>query len=143
MKGRFVPQGQLGTKAPQKEGMVIKMDIKLFDSELKIMEVLWHQGDTKAKEIAGILNKEVGWNINTTYTLIKRCIKKGAVERTEPGFLCHALIPKKEVQEAETNELINKIFDGSADKLFAALLGRKKLSAEQIEQLRKIVGDLE
>ena len=43
--------------------------------------------------------------------------------------MCHALIPKEEVQEAETNELINKIYDGSADKLFAALLGRKKLSA--------------
>jgi hypothetical protein len=34
-------------------------------------------------------------------------------------------------------------YDGSADKLFAALLGRKKLSAKQIEKLRQIVGDLE
>lgn len=119
------------------------MDIKLFDSELKIMEVLWRQGDTKAKEIAEILNKETGWNVNTTYTLIKRCIKKGAIERSEPNFICHALIPKEMVQEAETNELINKIYDGSADKLFAALLSRKKLSAEQIEQLKRIVGDLE
>ena len=119
------------------------MDIKLFDSELKIMEVLWRQGDSKAKDIADILAKETGWNVNTTYTLIKRCIKKGAVERSEPGFMCRALIPKEEVQEAETNELINKIYDGSADKLFAALLGRKKLSAEQIEQLKQIVGDYE
>ena len=55
----------------------------------------------------------------------------------------HALIPKSAVQEAETDELINKIYDGSADKLFAALLGRKKLSAEQIAQLKKIVGELE
>ena len=46
---------------------------------------------------------------------------------------------KEEVQEAETDELINKIYDGSADKLFAALLGRKKLSAEQIDRLRQIV----
>lgn len=46
------------------------------------------------------------------------------------------------MQEAETDELINKIYDGSADKLFAALLGRKKLSAQQIEQLKQIVGDL-
>ena len=57
--------------------------------------------------------------------------------------MCHALIPKEDVQEAETNELINKIFDGSADKLFAALLNRKKLSAEQIEKLKQIVGELE
>ena len=119
------------------------MDIKLFDSELKVMDVLWREGDTTAKQISNILGDEVGWNMNTTYTLIKRCIKKGAIERSEPNFLSHALIPKEQVQEAETNELINKIYDGSADKLFAALLGRKKLSAGQIEKLKQIVGTLE
>lgn len=119
------------------------MDIKLFDSELKVMDVLWRQGDTPAKEIAKVLSGEVGWNVNTTYTLIKRCVKKGAITREEPGFLCHALIPKSAVQEAETDELINKVYDGSADKLFAALLDRKKLSAQQIERLRQIVGELE
>ena len=116
---------------------------KLFDSELKVMGVLWNEGDVPAKRIAEQLTGELGWNKNTTYTLIKRCIKKGAIERTEPNFMCHALIAKEEVQEAETNELINKVYDGSADRLFAALLGRKKLSAEQIEKLQQIVGELE
>ena len=59
------------------------MDIKLFDSELKVMCVLWNEGDTTAKHISDILKKEIGWNMNTTYTLIKRCIKKGAIERSE------------------------------------------------------------
>jgi len=104
------------------------MSIKLFDSELKVMSVIWREGDVTAKYIADILNAEIGWNKNTTYTLIKRCIKKGAIERMEPNFICHALIPKEEVQEAETNELIDKIYDGSADKLFAALLDRRKIS---------------
>lgn len=119
------------------------MDTKLFDSELKVMDVLWKEGDMPARKIAEVLTEEFGWNVNTTYTLIKRCIKKGAIERSEPNFMCHALIPKEEVQEAETNELINKIYDGSVDKLFSALLGRKKLSAEQIEKLKQIVGELE
>jgi len=119
------------------------MNIKLFDSELKVMCVLWREGDATAKHISDVLKEEVGWNMNTTYTLIKRCMKKGAIERTEPNFMCHALIPKEEVQEAETNELINKIYDGSVDKLFAALLGRKKLSAGQIENLKQLVKDLE
>ncbi len=118
-------------------------NIKLFDSELKVMDVLWKEGVIPAKYVADILNREVGWNKNTTYTLIKRCIKKGAIERTEPNFMCQALISKEEVQEAETNELVNKIYDGSTDKLFAALLGRKKLSEEQIEKLKQIVGSLE
>jgi predicted transcriptional regulator len=119
------------------------MEVKLFDSELKVMDVLWKQGDTPAKVIAKMLNEEVGWNVNTTYTLIKRCMKKGAIERSEPGFMCHALIPKEVVQEAETTELINKIYDGSADKLFAALLGQKTLSSEQIDRLKRLVNELE
>ncbi len=119
------------------------MAIKLFDSELKVMGVLWKEGDKTAKELSDILKSEIGWNMNTTYTVIKKCIAKGAIERIEPRFLCHALIQKEAVQEAETDELIGKLFDGSADKLFAALLGRKKLSAEQIARLKQIVGDLD
>ncbi len=118
-------------------------NIKLHDSELKVMDILWRDGDCTAKYIADILRNDIGWNVNTTYTLIKRCIKKGAIKRQEPNFLCHSLIPKAQVQEQETNELINKIFDGSSDKLFSSLLGRKNLSAEQIDNLKQIIGDLE
>ena len=78
------------------------MAIKLFDSELKVMGVLWEEGDTTAKQISDILKAEIGWNMNTTYTVIKKCIAKGAIERSEPNFLCHALITKQEAQEAET-----------------------------------------
>ena len=119
------------------------MAIKLFDSELKVMGILWKEGDMTAKRISDILKAETGWNMNTTYTVIKKCIAKGAIQRREPSFLCHALIPKEAVQEAETDELIGKLFDGSVDKLFAALLGRKKLSVEQIAKLKQIVGDLD
>ncbi len=119
------------------------MAIKLFDSELKVMGVLWKEGDKTAKEISDILKGEIGWNMNTTYTVIKKCIAKGAIERREPNFLCRALIQKEAVQEAETDELIGKLYDGSADKLFAALLGRTKLTAQQIAELKQIVGDLD
>ncbi len=115
--------------------------MKLFDSELKVMNVLWREGDCTAKHISDVLNAETGWNMNTTYTLIKRCIGKGAIERSEPHFMCRALVDKESVQEAETDELIGKLFDGSAGQLFASLLGRKKLSPEKIEELKRIVGD--
>ncbi|MCM1189168.1 MAG: BlaI/MecI/CopY family transcriptional regulator [bacterium] len=119
------------------------MAIKLFDSELKVMGVLWKEGDTTAKQISDILKAEIGWNMNTTYTVIKKCIAKGAIERREPNFLCHALISREAAQQAETDELIGKLFDGSADKLFASLLGRKKLTAEQIARLKQIVGNFD
>ena len=55
------------------------MGIKLYDSELKVMEILWKEGELTAGHIAKILKEEIGWNRNTTYTVIKKCIEKGAV----------------------------------------------------------------
>ena len=115
---------------------------KLFDSELKVMDVLWKEGEATAKHVSDVMTDRYGWNINTTYTLLKRCIKEGAVERQDPGFLCRPLIRREEVQERETDELLNKVFDGSVDLLFASLLSRKKLTAEQTARLRKMVEDL-
>ena len=67
----------------------------------------------------------------------------GAIERTEPYFMCRALIPKEQVQQDETRELIDKINDGSAYQLFAALLGSQKLSREQIQRLKELVESYE
>ena len=117
--------------------------VKLFDSELKVMDVLWREGDLPAKAIAKTLTEEIGWNVNTTYTLIKRCIAKEAIERSEPGFMCHALVSKEQVQQEKTQELIDKVFDGSADKLFASLLGGRRISRKQLERLRSMIDEME
>ena len=61
--------------------------MKLFDSEWKVMEVLWQENDRTAKEISLRLADSIGWNKNTTYTVIKKCIEKGAIERREPNSM--------------------------------------------------------
>ncbi|MCL2361697.1 MAG: BlaI/MecI/CopY family transcriptional regulator [Defluviitaleaceae bacterium] len=118
------------------------MSAKLFDSELKVMEVIWKGGSLPAKAIAEILGASIGWNKNTTYTVIKKCVEKGAVERTEPNFICKALISKDEVQGLEVDELVDKLFDGSAELLFASLVGRKKLPTDMIDKLKNMVGEV-
>lgn len=119
------------------------MDIRLFDSELKVMEILWKEGDTTAKRLAEILNEQVGWSKTTTYTVIKKCLDKGAIERTDPNFVCRPLITKEQAQEYETEELINKMYDGAADQLIASLLGRKNLDPQEIKRLKQLVNELE
>ncbi|HAQ42032.1 MAG TPA: BlaI family transcriptional regulator [Clostridiales bacterium] len=119
------------------------MKIKLFDSELKIMDVLWKNGDTTAKRTAEILKEQVGWSKTTTYTLIRRCIDKGAIERIEPNFVCHPLVTIEQARELETAELIDKMYDGAADQLVASILGWKSLSPKEITKLKEIVSNLE
>ncbi len=118
------------------------MEIKLFDSELKVMELLWEEGNLSAKEIAEKLAVTVQWSKTTTYTVIKKCIDKGAIERIDPKFICHPLITREEAQEYETDELVNRMYDGSRDKLIASLLGNKRLTSEEISQLKRLVEGL-
>ena len=119
------------------------MAIKLFDSELKVMEILWREGETTAKKLAEILANEISWSKTTTYTIIKKCIEKGALERKEPNFICRPLITIEEAREHETTELINKMYDGAADQLVASLLQGKLLSKAEIERLKQTVRDME
>ena len=119
------------------------MGMKLFDSELKVMEVLWKEGGLPAGRIAKILKEEIGWNRNTTYTVIKKCIEKGAVKRDEPNFMCSAAVSREQVQNYETEELIGKMFGGSKERFFAAFLDEKRLSKEEIENLKRMVMELD
>lgn len=120
------------------------MELKLFDSELKVMEVLWKGGDTTAKDIAAILREQVGWSKTTTYTVIKKCIEKGIISRRkEPYFVCSPLVTREQVREFETTELINKMYDGTADNLVASILENRKLSKEEIQRLKQLVENLE
>lgn len=115
------------------------MDIKLFDSELKVMEVLWEQGSLPARDIVDVLTERIGWNKNTTYTVIKKCIEKGAIQREEPGFLCKPLVTKDEVQRSETEQLIDKMFGGSSELFFSAFLQNQGISVEEANRLSKII----
>jgi predicted transcriptional regulator len=108
------------------------METKLFNSELKILNILWKDGDTTAKQLVKILNKEVGWNKSTTYTIIKRCTDKGIIENKGGDFICHALITKEDAQKYETEELIANMYDGAADKLVVSLLGSGSLSKNEL-----------
>ena len=116
--------------------------MKLFDSELRVMQVLWENGDSSAKDIAAALGKQIGWSKTTTYTVIKKGIDKGAVKRADPGFICHAEISIDEAREYETDELISRMYNGSADMLAASLLSSDRLSKEEIGRLKELVNKL-
>jgi len=118
------------------------MDIKVFDSELKVMEALWKDGDLTAGQLAKTLKEQTGWNRNTTYTVIGKLIDKGAIERYEPNFSCRAVVTKEQVQKHEAKELISKLFDGSAEMFLSAFLSGNELSDGEIERLKQIVEKL-
>ena len=118
------------------------MECKIFDSELKVLELLWNGGELSAKDISAQAEDQLGWSKTTTYTVLKKCVEKGLVERSEPGFRCRALVSRQEVQRRETRELIDRMYGGSSDRLVASLLDGKTLSREEVDRLRRLVEEL-
>ncbi|MBQ9416122.1 MAG: BlaI/MecI/CopY family transcriptional regulator [Clostridia bacterium] len=113
--------------------------MKLFDSEIKLLEIIWQNEPISAKEISLIADKTIGWNKNTTYTIIKKAIEKGYVKREDPGFICTTIVKKEDAQKSEAIGLIDRLFDGSRKALFSALLEDKPLSESEIAELRKLI----
>lgn len=115
------------------------MNIKLYDSEIKVMEVLWEMGEGNALDIVNILIDRVGWSKSTAYTVLKKCVDKGAIERRYPGFYCIPLVSRNEVQQLETTQLIDKLFSGSSQLFFSAFLKSRGVSEKDAKKLSKMI----
>lgn len=115
--------------------------IKLFDGELKLMELLWAQEGATAKELALLASEKIGWNKNTTYTVIKKLVEKGAIERSEPDFICRSLIKREDVGRDEAKKVLSSFFGGSAKALFSSFMADGTLSDEEAAELRKLIDE--
>src|SRR5512146_3091058 len=102
--------------------------VKLYDSELKLMELLWGNEPVTAKKLSLLAKESIGWNKNTTYTVIKKLTQKQVIRREEPDFICTSLVKRDEVIKAETNSIIDRLFDGSKKAFFSALINDENLS---------------
>ena len=112
---------------------------KIFESEYRFCLLLWEKEPIKSSELVALCKEKLGWKPTTTYTVIKKCIEKGAIERQEPNFLCHACITKEAAQREEADALLDKVFGGSAELLFASVLSGRKLKKEELDRLRALV----
>ena len=115
------------------------MQEKLFESEAKVMEIIWKKNPISAKEVSLIAADTIGWNKNTTYTVLKKLEAKGIIRRTDPGFICTPLITENQMQKVEVASLLRKVFGGSRKALFSALLEDEPLSEEEKIALRELI----
>ena len=106
---------------------------KIFDSELRFCEILW--------EHQHLCTEKLGWKKSTTYTVIKRLTERGVVQ-TEDAVVT-ALVSRDQVQRAESRAFVERNFSGSLPGFLNAFVGGRGLSAEEADELRRMIADLE
>ena len=115
--------------------------IKLFESELKLMELLWEREGATARELAIAAADSIGWNKNTTYTVIKKLVAKGAIERKEPSFVCHSLITREDAGREEAKTVLRSFFGGSLKAMFSSFMAEGAIDDEEAEELRRMISE--
>jgi len=115
--------------------------IKLFEGELKLMELLWENEGATAKQLTVLAADKVGWNKNTTYTVIKKLVAKDAIRRDEPGFICRSLIGREDVGREEAKTVLNSFFGGSVKAMFSSFMAEGTLSDDEAGELRRMIGE--
>ncbi|WP_352420159.1 BlaI/MecI/CopY family transcriptional regulator [Proteiniborus sp.] len=116
-------------------------NIKIFDAEYKFMEILWDNEPIKSSELVKLAHEKLSWKKSTTFTVIRRLVDRGII--SNDNSIVTALVKRELAQKAETEELIDKVYGGSIKTFFASFLQRENLTKEDIDELRKIVDNLD
>ena len=117
------------------------------ESELIVLELLWdgecldENGEIMASNLSKILTEKYGWSKSSNYTFISRLLEKGAITRRYPKYTLKPIITREEVGTAQTEEVINNVFNGSLINLVSAFMTEKKVSKKELEEMRKIIED--
>ncbi len=111
---------------------------KIFESEYRFCLILWEYEPIKSAELARLCKEKLGWSKTTTYTVIKRLSDRGVLKSEKT--IVTSLISKEEAQRSELDELMEKKFEGSLPAFIAAFAHRQRLSDQEIEEIRRIIG---
>ena len=118
--------------------MSVSLADKISDSELEVMKVLWQAGEAlPVNVIRETLQQNRGWEATTVKTLIGRLLAKGVIaQEKRKVFYYLPRITEAEYNAWATDNLIQKLYRGSAKNLVAALVQSEGLSQTDIEELR-------
>ena len=118
----------------------------ISEAELEVMQVLWKNGESTSIEIVKEVAKKKDWKNNTIMTLVSRLVNKEFIEviRDKGNLLLYKpTVSEYDYKAKETNNFIEKLYEGSINNMLVAFAKSRKLSKKDLEDLMKLVEDEE
>jgi predicted transcriptional regulator len=117
----------------------------ISDAESVVMEVLWQRSPRSAEEVAAALAESRQWQEATVKTLLNRLLNKGAIEAIRDGrrYLYSPKLQRSDWVMGESESLLARLFDGRVAPLVAHFSEQRRLSAEDVAELRRLVASLD
>lgn len=116
-------------------------DYQMGAVESRFADIIWENEPLSSAELVKKSEEVIGWKKSTTYTVLKRLCEKG-IFRNEKGTVT-SLISKEEFYSLQSEKFVDETFGGSLPAFLAAFTSRKKLTAKEIKELKRMVENYE
>ncbi|MES2107294.1 MAG: BlaI/MecI/CopY family transcriptional regulator [Bacteroidota bacterium] len=114
-------------------------------SELEILQVLWRLGPSTVREVNNELIKVKDTNYTTTLKFMQLMTDKSLLTRDE-SQMKHVYSVAEEEQKTKSHLLdkfVDSMYNGSASKLVMQLIGNKKTSLHELQEIKDLLKNLE
>jgi predicted transcriptional regulator len=118
---------------------------KPTDSELEILQILWHNGASTVKTVNEKLNEKKETGYTTTLKMLQIMFEKNLVERdeNERSHVYKAAIEQNDIQKVLLDKLLETAFSGSAANLVMQALGNSRPSKEELKKIKELLNQIE
>lgn len=119
--------------------------MRISEAESRVMDILWQHSPRTAEEVIAELAEPNGWAEATIKTLLNRLLNKGAIEAERDGrrYRYVPILRREDWVRSESEGLLDRLFGGQIAPLVAQFSQQRKLSANDIAELRKLIEDLD
>ena len=107
----------------------------------RFADIIWENEPVSSTELSRRSEAVLGWKKSTTYTVLKRLCDKGIFQNNK-GIVT-SVISRQEFYSGQSEKFVEETFDGSLPAFLTAFTARKKLTREEVEQLRRMVAEYE
>jgi BlaI family transcriptional regulator, penicillinase repressor len=122
-----------------------KKNLRPTAAELDILRVLWQLGPATVRQVHEALNAEKPCGYTTVLKFMQIMTVKGLLIRDESqrSHLYQPRVPAESTQRLLVADLLERVCEGSAEKLMMHAFSAKKISHQELEQIRKLLENLE
>ena len=115
--------------------------MRLGPVEQRFAELIWENAPISSGELVKLCQKELQWKKPTTYTVLRKLCERGLFQNTDSCVT--VLISQEEYMGLQSQQFIEETFSGSLPAFLAAFTSRKKLTAKEIKELKRMVENYE
>jgi BlaI family transcriptional regulator, penicillinase repressor len=125
--------------------MVTSTHRKPTSSELEILHVLWERGPSTVREVHQALNEKRPIGYTSVLKLMQIMTAKGTLRRNEEqrAHVYEAEQPAEKTKRDLAQDVLQRVFDGSASDLMMHALSGRKAIKEEIEEMRRLLNEHE